>query len=248
MKRREFLIGGGSLFLAGCAGGAQRQWADVPWVAQGVPPPPTSRASAPAPAPPMCPPRAVVAPACPPQRPVSVPACPPRAPATGGAGWTMVARAAWGAQPLRANHDPLGAVSRITLHHTDEHAGMRGRPDAEVVRAIQRYHQDQLGWADIGYHYLVGTDGRVYEGRALAAQGAHSGGANNRNNLGISVIGNFSTQLPAPRQLAALAGFLEDRRRAFGVAPQGLLGHRDLGATECPGDALYAWLQDVKRG
>lgn len=155
-------------------------------------------------------------------------------------------REQWGAASLRANHDPMGAVARITVHHTDEHAGMRGRPDAEVVRAIQAYHQGQLGWADIGYHYLVGSDGRIYEGRALSAQGAHSGGANNVNNLGISVIGNFSQALPPARQLEALAGFLADRQALNRVSADGVLGHRDLGATECPGNALYAWLQAYK--
>jgi N-acetylmuramoyl-L-alanine amidase len=124
---------------------------------------------------------------------------------------------------------------------------MRGRSDTEVVRAIQAYHRDTLGWADIGYHYLVGRDGRVYEGRALTAQGAHSGGANNKHNLGISAIGNFSCGLPPAVQLEALAGFLADRRVAYGVPVGALLGHRDLGSTECPGNALYAWLQDAKR-
>ena len=116
-----------------------------------------------------------------------------------------------------------------------------------MVHAIQAYHRDSLGWADIGYHYLVGRDGRVYEGRALTAQGAHSGGVNNKNNLGVSVIGNFSCGLPPAAQLRAVAAFLADRRAAYGLSGATLLGHRDFGPTECPGNALYAWLQDQKR-
>ncbi len=253
MQRREFLIGGSALFLAGCAGGGrEREWADVPWVGQGPPAPPSMRpgarevagpAAVPAPCQPLV--RSVPRPPRPPYAPP--PRLPTRSPTTCDAGWTLVKREQWGAAALRANHDPMGAVARITLHHTDEHAGMRGRPDAEVVRAIQAYHQGQLGWADIGYHYLVGTDGRIYEGRALSAQGAHSGGANNVNNLGISVIGNFSTCLPSARQLEALEGFLADRQAAYRVAAGGVLGHRDLGATECPGNALYGWLQTYKQ-
>jgi N-acetylmuramoyl-L-alanine amidase len=249
MKRREFLAGAGAVFLAGCAGQGQRDWSEVPWVATGATPtpPPTTlpyvHASPPVAAtpPPAPAPRAAL-----PVRAAPPPAAPRLAPA-GGSGWRLVPRAAWGAQPLKGNHDPMGAITRITLHHTDEHAGMRGRTDEEVVRAIQAYHRDSLGWADIGYHYLVGRDGRVYEGRALTAQGAHSGGANNKNNLGISVIGNFSCGLPPTTQLHALAGFLADRRAAYRVPACALLGHRDLGSTECPGSSLYAWLQDAKR-
>jgi N-acetylmuramoyl-L-alanine amidase len=169
------------------------------------------------------------------------------APAPRARAFQLVSRTAWGAEPLKGNHDPMGVIQRITLHHTDEHAGMQGRADLEVVHAIQAYHRDTLGWADIGYHYLVGRDGRIYEGRALTAQGAHSGGANNKNNLGISVIGNFSASLPPPAQLAALGDFLADRRAAYGVSAAALLGHRDFGPTECPGNALYGWLQDQKR-
>lgn len=294
MRRREFLVGSGSLFLAGCAG-EPRAWSEVPWVAAAPPvvaPPPLRPAPSPAAAPAVgagpacaaglryrvlpgdtlaslarrsgCPVGTLVTanrltsanlavgqelllPGCrhlgpDPLLTPSNPACSPVA----GGSWRVVPRAEWGAQTLRANHDPMGAIRRITLHHTDEHSGMCGRSDAEVVRAIQSYHQDAMGWADIGYHYLVGHDGRVYEGRSVAAQGAHSGGANNRNNLGISVIGNFSCALPAPTQLAALRGFLADRQAAYGIGPAAVFGHRDLSATECPGSALYAWLQDLR--
>jgi N-acetylmuramoyl-L-alanine amidase len=178
--------------------------------------------------------------------PSPTPAALPR-PVASASGWTLVPRAAWGAAPLKGNHDPMGSIERITLHHTDEHAGMHGRSDLEVVQAIQAYHRDSLGWADIGYHFLIGRDGRVYEGRAITAQGAHSGGANNRNNLGVSVIGNFSCGLPPAAQLQAVTAFLADRRAAYGLSNAALLGHRDFGPTECPGNALYAWLQDQKR-
>lgn len=307
MRRREFLLGTGSLWLVGCAGTGSREWADVPWVEPALPAAqaPPRRGAAPAtpggvaPKPTPVRPGAsavghvhVVQPGdtlaslgrragCSAERIADVnrlpgttirvgqslwipgapalaadpcDACavpsgrsPGRALASAGPGWTLVSREQWGAQCLRANHDPMQAVTRITLHHTDEHAGMRGKADADVVRAIQRYHQDQQGWADIGYHYLVGRDGRIYEGRSTAVQGAHSGGANNVQNLGVSVIGSFCDAPPPPKQLATLGAFLEDRCGAYGVERVSLLGHRDLGPTECPGGALYGWLQSFKR-
>ena len=52
------------------------------------------------------------------------------------------------------------------------------------------------GWSDIGYNFLVGDDGNVYEGRGWDLQGAHVFGHNSRS-IGISFIGNFQQRLPS---------------------------------------------------
>ncbi|MDJ0975064.1 MAG: N-acetylmuramoyl-L-alanine amidase [Planctomycetota bacterium] len=161
-------------------------------------------------------------------------------------GYRLVRRADWGAESLKPNHDPMNGVRRITLHHTDEVPGIRARGDREIVSAIQRYHRNELGWADIGYHYLIGRDGLVYEGRTATAQGAHSGGANNIQNLGIALVGNFSRRMPTHGQMSALEAFLGDQQRMHRVGTRQVFGHRDLGPTECPGTTLYGWLQQYK--
>jgi LysM repeat protein len=162
-----------------------------------------------------------------------------------GQGYVLVPRAAWTDEPVARNNNPMGKVQRITIHHTGEHIGLKGLPDIEVIRRIERYHRNPApngrGWAAIGYHYLVGKDGRVYEGRPAKYQGAHVSGAN-ENNLGISVIGDFSHSKPSPRQLAALTAFINDQRAHYKVPAKRVFGHRDVGRSECPGDALYAWL------
>lgn len=168
------------------------------------------------------------------------------APRAARGGYKLVRRRDWGAESLKPNHDPMNGVRRITLHHTDEVPGIRARSDREIVSAIQRYHRNSLGWADIGYHYLIGRDGLVYEGRSAHAQGAHSGGANNVQNLGIAVIGNFSRRMPSASQMSALQAFLEDRKRMHRVRDNKIYGHRDLGPTECPGTSLYGWLTQYR--
>ena len=174
----------------------------------------------------------------------------PRAPrARNVAPLEIVPRTAWGAAPLRDDHDPMTKVSRLTLHHTDaldDLGGMTKRDDAELMRVIQRFHQDTRGWADIGYHYVIGRDGKVYEGRALTVQGAHAGGGNNIENLGISVMGNFEQELPTGKQMETLQRFLVAAAARYDLAPDTLFGHRDFKATACPGDALYAWFTSFK--
>ena len=125
---------------------------------------------------------------------------------------------------------------------------MTGRPDIDIVNAIQRYHQKTNGWADIGYHYLIGVDGRVYEGRTVAAQGAHVGGAKNRHNLGVSMIGDFEISEPNPVQLTTLRRFMGTMQQRYRIPNSQVFGHRDFGITVCPGKNLYQWLSAYKRG
>ena len=165
-----------------------------------------------------------------------------------GEPWKFVTRAQWGASELRDNHDPMTPITRLTLHHTDTLDVVQDKSDAEFVKAVQKLHQENRGWADIGYHFLIGRDGKVYEGRRLDVQGAHAGAGNNGGNLGISVIGNFVDALPGNAQLDTLASFLRHQARRYDLSLGGLLAHRDLKETECPGEALYTWYGKRKAG
>ncbi|KAJ1518816.1 hypothetical protein ONE63_008156 [Megalurothrips usitatus] len=57
-------------------------------------------------------------------------------------------------------------------------------------------------WDDIGYNFLVGGDGRVYEGRGWDSVGAHTLSWNRRS-LGVALIGNFTEAAAPDRQAAA---------------------------------------------
>ena len=51
-----------------------------------------------------------------------------------------------------------------------------------------------LGWSDIGYSFLVGEDGNVYEGRGFDREGAHTQGYNNVG-LAWSFMGSFTSSV-----------------------------------------------------
>ena len=160
---------------------------------------------------------------------------------------TMVSRAQWGAPTAGQHWEAMGPVRFVTLHHTDEHAGMQGLSDAQIVKNICLTHQ-RRGWADIGYHFLIGRDGRIYEGRRADRQGAHSRGVNNRNNLGISLIGNYDATLPNREQLEATRRFLAQQLKRYGLSRKALRGHREWSPTTCPGEALQSWLVALRNG
>jgi peptidoglycan recognition protein len=63
-----------------------------------------------------------------------------------------------------------------------------------MVKGFQDYHMDTNGWSDIGYNFLVGGDGNIYEGRGWIRVGAHTPGYN-INSMGICLIGNFTCEL-----------------------------------------------------
>jgi len=148
----------------------------------------------------------------------------------------VVSRREWGAKPAKAT-TPLqpARVTMFVLHHT---TGSYRGASARTVRQIQAFHQGpERGWSDVGYNFLIGDDGTVYEGRGWGFVGAHARGENSRS-IGVAYVGDGSRPVPdaAKRAIVELLGEAE---RRFGSLRQ--VGHRDVGATACPGDVLYRW-------
>lgn len=107
------------------------------------------------------------------------------------------------------------------------------------VKVVQSFHMDSWGWDHIGYNFLVGGDGRVYEGRGWNYVGAHTKGYNT-NSVGISFIGTFTKTKPTERQLKACQLLIAEGVRLKKLDPNyRLYGHRQLSATESPGDEVY---------
>lgn len=226
ISRRALLLAGAALVVAGCGTRSSNPVGDVPMRPDDVPVRgQTGRATTAQ--------NQTAAPIAPAQNTVQ------------GNGYTLVKRSAWTDLPIKGNNNPMGTVTRITVHHTGEHGNWADLPDVEIIQRIEKYHRTEKEWAAIGYHFLVGKDGRIYEGRPAKYQGAHVS-TQNENNLGISVIGDFMENLPSDRQLSALKIFLDDKRREYGVGKGRVYGHRDLHASLCPGNALYAWVKRYK--
>lgn len=166
----------------------------------------------------------------------------------------FVPRARWGAQAALPARMTRAAPpwTRITVHHTAmeaQHLRSGGLDSsAEELRQIQKNHIHSEGWGDIGYHFLIDPSGRVFEGRQLAWQGAHAGGANNEHNIGICLLGNFQVERPTREALQSLERLIGDLSKRHRIPRRQVLGHQDLKTTECPGVHLYSWLRAYKSG
>lgn len=136
---------------------------------------------------------------------------------------------------------PRDSTTRIIIHHT-------GNPVDDDISAEQlhRSHQN-LGWAGIGYHFVIRKDGSIELGRPSECVGAHTEGFNYCS-IGIHVCGNFNLAEPTKAQLNALPMLIADICDAYGlIASDSIVtGHRDLMATECPGNNLYKQLDTIR--
>ena len=126
------------------------------------------------------------------------------------------------------------------LHHTGGAAGED--PDVAEVDAIHR----RLGWAGIGYHFLIRRDGTVEAGRPAFAVGAHAEGVN-AESVGVALCGNFCEDVPTGAQIESCAMLLAllSLSLGFEANAEHIVGHRDLSATACPGDALYEQIPEL---
>ena len=165
-------------------------------------------------------------------------------------------------------------VKKLVVHHTATTNDYDDA--AAEVRAIYAYHARELDWGDIGYHALIGRDGVVYEGRRgrgptlgvpreALSPGVVGGHAffHNFGTDGYALIGTF-TETPLPAAMRErLVDLLVYKARWWGLDPlagsdflrsdaiwhrdvANVSGHRDLVATECPGDQVYRLLPELR--
>lgn len=111
-----------------------------------------------------------------------------------------------------------------------------GRP--HTAADIRGWHK-AMGWADIGYHWVVRIDGTVEPGRDELAIGSHVKGYNSHS-IGIVYVGGIDKVNFKPKdtrtkeQKAALLDLLKKLKRRYPKAV--IQGHRDFPkvAKACP--------------
>jgi hypothetical protein len=134
-------------------------------------------------------------------------------------------------------------VDTLVVHHTwsPNQASYAG---AATVRGIQKFHMQERHWIDLGYHFILGPQGTVYRGRPESAVGAHC--IPNTGKVGISLVGDFTTEQLTPAARAALVRLLAHLAGKYGLGVERIFGHRDFMSTDCPGTILYGLLPELR--
>ncbi|RBY86578.1 N-acetylmuramoyl-L-alanine amidase [Blastococcus sp. TF02A-30] len=187
----------------------------------------------------------------------------------------IYSRAQWGADEGLMTWGPEYAptLKAATIHHTADSNDYAAADVPAIMRSIYAYHAVSRAWGDIGYNVIVDKFGRAWEGRsgglASTVIAAHAGGFNT-STFGISLLGNYELVTPSAAMIETAAAVAAWKLSLHGVDPKGttvltssgggtskypagravtlptIFGHRDVGATACPGKHVYSRLGDIR--
>jgi len=122
-------------------------------------------------------------------------------------------------------------INKIIVHCT---ATPEGRNVS--VDTIRKWHVEDNGWSDIGYHWVIALSGAIEKGRDESKSGAHAKG-HNANSIGVVYVGGCDAKMNpkdtrTEGQKESLRCLLEDLKGRYPNAQ--IIGHRDVSSKACP--------------
>lgn len=170
----------------------------------------------------------------------------------------IIARAAWGANPLVTPADSIAfPTDELWLHHTASEEF--GAPGMRMLQAFT-IHRTDVHYLDLEYNFVLDDNNlQLFESRGVGKNSAATGGyvwrvglkprvAHNSISHAICVMGNFQTQSISDAAIEVLAnlvawGYEQGWWKTCGFTG----GHRDASgnATACPGDHLEAQIARI---
>ena len=172
---------------------------------------------------------------------------------------------------LRRSQTYKDNKTQLLIHHTvhDRNNINSIEDEKNLMKQIYQFHTFTRGRGDIGYNFIIGPSGTIYEWRAgwpgiVAAHAKY----NNVPSVGISLMGNFEINQPTPEQIKALINLSTSLAYYYDIDPfarwhfhtqsseypyvdnhehYNLAWHRDAGTTSCPGHNLYEILPWVRK-
>jgi hypothetical protein len=159
----------------------------------------------------------------------------------------IISRDSWGAKPNKTKFSKLGEVKGLVVHWSAYPVAIGNQAEMDQCKQIQRLHQEDRGWNDVAYNFLVGDTGQIYEGRGFgnrsAAQGGNSRQEINYNNKHYVAVcwlgGSKPTDKPSDKAVESVKWLYEQ------VGGE-LRPHSSFKQTDCPGDAWRQWIIEKK--
>ncbi|XP_063372862.1 peptidoglycan recognition protein-like isoform X1 [Cydia amplana] len=164
-----------------------------------------------------------------------------------------ITREDWLARDMTGNNTVarFAPLKLVVVQHTVSPECHRFTNCAAELRNLQKYFLESkhLGY-DIPYNFLIGNDGRVYQGRGWNREGAHTLGFN-RCSLGVAFIGDYREELSVHSRVTDLQlqrfNMLLENGVALGFlrTDYSVLPAKDVQDTVSPGTNLYRALQKL---
>ncbi|MGZ6143213.1 MAG: N-acetylmuramoyl-L-alanine amidase, partial [Myxococcales bacterium] len=183
----------------------------------------------------------------------------------------IVSRADWGARPRKDDpkwvdypaDQPL-PLTNIVVHHTST-VHLIGGGLKLTVKELQNFEMDENKYSDMPYHFVIGADGKIYEGREMKSVGAHAGEIDGNTDIkkdpdwgsvGIVLMGDFEGDLvgkdsPTPEELKSLHDLTCHLLLEYeGIKPDKILKHSEVVRSgppkACPGKRMAPKVDELK--
>lgn len=163
----------------------------------------------------------------------------------------IISRSEWGARYGDGAGPAQTPASEVWLHHTVTVAPDMAEPWDDDYAAMRRL--DEIGADSFGeqygvpYTFVITPVGLIFEGHAVAQQGAHTKGHNTVGRA-IAWVGNYENRQPTQQQIEATAWLLQHgHAQGWWIQPRLTGGHRDVYATACPGIHAYNTIPEINR-
>ena len=114
-------------------------------------------------------------------------------------------------------------------------------------KEIRKWHVEDNGWDDVGYHFIIRRNGQLEKGRPEGYSGAHAPSHNSRS-IGICLVGGMADD-GGPENNFTLEQFLTLKDLVNMIMDKysditEVLGHCDVQENKpnCPGFNVKEWL------
>ena len=155
----------------------------------------------------------------------------------------------WHSGSFHGKGNQVRHIDEIVVHCTATNPKWFIDRDAQdVVKEIRRWHTEERGWSDIGYHFVIHRNGQIAAGRPITRGGAHTRGRN-KSTIGIALVGgrggcandafldNFTAD--QERELRALVESLQQEFPDI----EHVTGHNNYAPKACPCFDVKKWLR-----
>lgn len=132
----------------------------------------------------------------------------------------------------------------IIIHHSLTKDG-----NVSDYEGIRRYHIQEKGWNDIGYHFIIELDnGKIAtkKGRDSNKIGAHCVGKNDY--IGICLVGNYDKgkEIVSPEKMQALVKLVITMLKKYKLTIASIHKHSEYASKTCPGSG-FPWEEFIKK-
>jgi len=140
----------------------------------------------------------------------------------------------------------MGVIEMRTINNIILHCSASDNDQHDNVASIKRWHAEENGWSDIGYHFIItkAGNGKVHWCRPIEKKGAHCVNYNSYS-IGICLTGN---KIFSDAQMESAVKLVKMFMTIFYLSKTEILGHCAVSSKTCPNfnmDEFKSKLGDV---